>query len=209
MPDCCNFAFVSLEFTKQQAVLKLSFELLQSRVLGQDITRRALRFFIRHHSRLSTYIHYIALPHTWLNFPGLLPRFLCTVSDQKLVGGKAWEWGLSHNSSCKLSVVCELCTLTSWPISLSPESTNSSPSSGTVPSNNTSTGMCTFFLYLLCIEGLTYLQYKTSHLTAFYAWDSSPHLSAADEELASYPGPSPRGEAWYILFVHVRNIPSF
>ena len=27
--------------------------------------------------------------------------------------------------------------------------------------------------------------------------------------LASFPGPSPRGEAWYTLFVHAQNIPFF
>ena len=71
--------------------IDVAFQTLQSQVLAQDITRKTLRFFIRHCPHLSTY-HYI---HTvrMTKSPRPSPPFLHTVSDQKLDDGKAWEWG--------------------------------------------------------------------------------------------------------------------
>ena len=68
------------------------FRMLQSQVLGQNITRRTLRFFVGHRPP-HIYSHVYLTSRTWLFLPGLPPPFLHTASDQKLEAGTAWERG--------------------------------------------------------------------------------------------------------------------
>ena len=61
-------------------------------VLGQNITGRTSRFFVRHRPP-SVYPHVYLTSRTCLFLPGLPPPFLHTVCDQKLEAGTAWERG--------------------------------------------------------------------------------------------------------------------
>ena len=70
---------------------------LQFQVLGQNITRRTSRFFIRH-CPPCVYPHVYLTSRTWLFLPGLPPPFLHTVCDQKLEAGTAWERGYENTA---------------------------------------------------------------------------------------------------------------
>ena len=62
--------------------------MLQSQVLGQDITRRTSRFFVGHRPP-----HIYLISRTRFFLLGLPPPFLHTASNQKLEAGTAWERG--------------------------------------------------------------------------------------------------------------------